>query len=599
MKVRNPHTNEVIEIEDGSPDNMEKAQSKGYDVLVDVTNPKTGDSRTISSNDIGKAITKGWTYTEGYKQKQELLQKQDEEKKAYIEQHPSISAMQGFANVGTAGFADEIGAAINAPFSGSTYQELRDQYREGEKISADVNPKSYYGGMVAAAIPALFAGGAPQSLGQAVKTGAGIGAVSGLGSSEADLTKGEFGEAAKDTAIGGLTGAAIGGATKVAGDRVAKAFNPTELRTKVLEPGIKDRIAQATEDIRDTGKISTIGDKIEGATEGVYSKNPFEGASTREQLAKNIDNNIESLNQQSRDLIRQADLQTVAQKTEGMFPKLSARMENAGKVTMPILEKNMDKSRQIIDNLLETSQISEREATQMRGIVDEYSKKFATNLGTGKDFEYLQNQKQGLYKQLGQNPYAPGAKTSAETDALKLVANSVKTTIEDSLNSRAVSKGLGDKIKAINSEMGNNIDLFQKAVRAEARNADSAPSFNKGGIFQQAAKATLQSDSSRLIRARLGEMGLSKVAEVAEKGLVSPTSIATIENFLNAGRQSNKAENKLAEDYNKRLVELDKMAKAAYKSNQSKSQEEYYTSFIEKDATLRNLESRMANGKGK
>lgn len=62
------------------------------------------------------------------------------------------------------------------------------------------------GGVASSVVPGLGAG---KSLGQFVKQGAAYGAAAGLGDSDANLMRGEFGEAAKDTAIGAATGAAL------------------------------------------------------------------------------------------------------------------------------------------------------------------------------------------------------------------------------------------------------------------------------------------------------------------------------------------------------------------------------------------------------
>jgi hypothetical protein len=93
-------------------------------------------------------------------------------------------------------------------------EDLTQFYREGremgrmEKARAQASaPKSYLGGQVVGAVgqaALLSAAGVPvANLGGA----AGMGAVQGLGASEADLTKGELGKAALDTAGGAAFGA--------------------------------------------------------------------------------------------------------------------------------------------------------------------------------------------------------------------------------------------------------------------------------------------------------------------------------------------------------------------------------------------------------
>jgi hypothetical protein len=92
------------------------------------------------------------------------------------------------------------------------YREERDKERAELARQEAAYPKTVTAGRVAgglgsAAVPA----GGVASVGKAIAAGAGYGAAAGLGESEADLTEGEFAEAATDTAIGGAIGAAAGG----------------------------------------------------------------------------------------------------------------------------------------------------------------------------------------------------------------------------------------------------------------------------------------------------------------------------------------------------------------------------------------------------
>lgn len=116
-------------------------------------------------------------------------------------------AVQGFPFVGS--YADEATGALEST-AGSlglvpdkTYQQARDEARANNEEAAEVNPKSYYGGMIGVNVP-LDAAKLVPGLGNGL--GAVEGAAYGLGASNADLTKGEFGRAAVDTG----TGAAVG-----------------------------------------------------------------------------------------------------------------------------------------------------------------------------------------------------------------------------------------------------------------------------------------------------------------------------------------------------------------------------------------------------
>lgn len=147
------------------------------------------------------------------------------------------------ANGATLGFADEIAGSIEAAGQaagikglggkfkdvgltddGPTFDldKLKQAYiqaRDNERILQDDMSKAHplisgvselAGGL--AAIPITGAA----TLGGRVAAAAGMGAIAGLGSSQADLTQGDFKGALKDTA----TGAAIGGALQYGGEKV-------------------------------------------------------------------------------------------------------------------------------------------------------------------------------------------------------------------------------------------------------------------------------------------------------------------------------------------------------------------------------------------
>lgn len=154
------------------------------------------------------------------------------------------SAIRGAIGGYTAGFDDEIVGGIGAagrvagvknlgswkPFDANSHlefdrptlnpSEIVDAYRENldatrdeQRLDLQTNPKSTLGGNLAGAIlsPAgkVGAAGKGASLGRA-SIGAGIqGAIYGAGASDSDLTRGEVGQFAKDTAIGGATGAIV------------------------------------------------------------------------------------------------------------------------------------------------------------------------------------------------------------------------------------------------------------------------------------------------------------------------------------------------------------------------------------------------------
>lgn len=159
---------------------------------------------------------------------------------------------RGAAQGATMGFGDEIQGAVQAAgmkalpdwLGGSDdprsladlYREQRDVARKENADASAANPKTYLAGELAGgAAPAIATAGgaaAPKAAGigqrllRAAGTGAKWGAVTGLGDSRADLTKGDIGGAASDTAQGaalgagvsaGLTGAGAAGKAAISG----------------------------------------------------------------------------------------------------------------------------------------------------------------------------------------------------------------------------------------------------------------------------------------------------------------------------------------------------------------------------------------------
>lgn len=160
------------------------------------------------------------------------------------------SALQGL----TGGFADEIAGGIEHLATGKPYSQARDESRINFKTAEEANPVTstlgnLAGGVASFAVPGLGAVG--KGLSGAIQTGAKLGGIYGLGNSEADLTKGQVGDAATDALKGAGVGAVLGGASDIAGkglsfvgSKVAQttgdAFNPWLQRALALGAKAKD-----------------------------------------------------------------------------------------------------------------------------------------------------------------------------------------------------------------------------------------------------------------------------------------------------------------------------------------------------------------------
>lgn len=102
------------------------------------------------------------------------------------------------------------------------YRTERDAYDKDDDAAQARSPWAYglgqVGGSLLAPIPGVSGAGALRTIGQ----GAAVGTAGALGNSRADLTKGEFKDAAKDMAVGGLVAGGLGAATVGARAAVGK-----------------------------------------------------------------------------------------------------------------------------------------------------------------------------------------------------------------------------------------------------------------------------------------------------------------------------------------------------------------------------------------
>jgi len=157
----------------------------------------------------------------------------------------------------TLGFADEAAAGLQAGLDVATsdkklsdlkqlYQAYKELQQERERKASEQNPKTYMGAEIAGSLPtALLPGGQVTTAGKAAK----LGAIYGLGKSEADLTSGEVGEASKDILLGSILGYGGGKAGELVGKGLSKIGAGSPLRTA------GDKISTQAEDVA----LSTLG----------------------------------------------------------------------------------------------------------------------------------------------------------------------------------------------------------------------------------------------------------------------------------------------------------------------------------------------------
>lgn len=149
----------------------------------------------------------------------------EEEKKAPAatpEADPSIAetALKSGVKGLTAGFdapiAGGVGVVLDRLAGAQPEKNLADLYREYRDLYKTDVDKAQAANPITAGVSEVV-GAAPQFLvpgANTVKGMTALAALQGLGNSKADLTKGEFGQAAQDTAVGAGTGLALSGLLK-------------------------------------------------------------------------------------------------------------------------------------------------------------------------------------------------------------------------------------------------------------------------------------------------------------------------------------------------------------------------------------------------
>lgn len=222
-------------------DDYEDAVKNGLDPAYEFVDPKTGSDVVVKHSDLAQAQKDGLQFKQTYMAKQAP---------SGIEVGAGEAAARGFANSGTMGFVDELQGALQAGKRGITdlvggkgidpetlkavYKNQRDAYRLADDEAYNQNKAAYIAGGAAGVLPSALATGGTAlagSIGKAALTGGlqgAIGAAGGGTNADADLTKGQYGDFAKQVG----EGAALGGGLGAAGEGIAK-----------LAPGVAQKLS--------------------------------------------------------------------------------------------------------------------------------------------------------------------------------------------------------------------------------------------------------------------------------------------------------------------------------------------------------------------
>lgn len=179
------------------------------------------------------------------------------------------SFLRGVAQEGSFGFADELAGALESAFTHKTYRQARDESRAKYAQAESDNPNAYLAGQVGGGLASLAVPGGAlgKGLGTAVRGvggAAALGGIYGAGHSDADLTEGDVGGLARDTAIGAGAGALAHGAVSLAGKAAAKVAPAAR--------GALEKYARSeTEDLFGGAAKTAAGKAILGAGAGALS----------------------------------------------------------------------------------------------------------------------------------------------------------------------------------------------------------------------------------------------------------------------------------------------------------------------------------------
>lgn len=254
--------NEEVEVEEKD---AESALKQGLEPALEYVD-KQGQVNVVRKRDQKAAEQAGL--------KQKVLYDAERQVAQEVRQPGQVeSAARGFANASTFGFADEIGGAgqalLKAFQKGSLddlkkdYVSERDRYRKEDDAAYQNNKLLYGAGAIAPTVATLGAAAPAMTVGRAAVQGAGLGGLASAGGGtdaegQADLTKGEYGQLAKQVG----TGAALGGAI---GAGLQKASNALLDSPESLKRFASQRAAKAAGG--DSAKATRVTERLPGGTQ--------------------------------------------------------------------------------------------------------------------------------------------------------------------------------------------------------------------------------------------------------------------------------------------------------------------------------------------
>lgn len=461
------------------------------------------------------------------------------------------SALAGASQGLTLGYGDELAGAAKAGAQaigdrslegfGEHYRQNRDDARDQLAEAQTQNPKSYLAGQVGGALP--LAAVAPAG----ITGGAAFGALSGLGSSQADLTKGQVGQAVKDTAIGGAVGAAIPAALQSAKGAPA-AFAPQlragAERSLLSGAGIGSRDLGVASQV-EANQVARAALDTPGLVPGIR-----EGA-TAPNLARNAGAAVEAAGQRMGDVHNTFD---VAHGPTIGAQQLAQAMRSATQEAVrvnPTLKGQLAKAIRLIDSDAfdaAADQVRQLRATgnvtEARRLAEQITREPWSILDPAKKLTQAETQKViTSLKGLGAHgPTPTGAEFAARKDIMTPAWNAGASEIRGAASTFGGPKALQAE-EAARAHYSNMIKLKEGADAAEARQ------------LAQPAEGLVSKVAKGVGKLALGVMTGSPAAGSAlagagpTAGMIAPRIAPTLEAASKISPQVGPAAQKLATSY--------------------------------------------------
>lgn len=422
------------------------------------------------------------------------------------------AAAAGAMSYGLSNFADEAAGVLGAnrrvldavrrgpgipiPTWEESYRANRDEYRRAEERLREDNPTTFHGSGMASTLLTpgpKFGGG----MGGAIKSGALMGAIGGLGGSEADLvnpTAASVFNAALDTGVGGVFGGAFGAAGQQGFQRGGEAIRYLASKAQPwLEETAATRALKAAgyigKDLKALNKRDmnlaldqghTLLDEPGLITPGASI------ATVRERLDGLVDETGEHIGT----ILREADGKGVKYDIEPFLQRIET--EVLGPVAGdPVVERGFNEIQRIVNGYRKRSQ-------DMDGLTFEEANKMKTRL-----------QKHMINWGNSWNENSPGAHSDVFAKQMQhLFLESIDDQVGD-----LIGAGAKADLKVAKSRYGTFIEALQKAgERDAALKGNNAIGLKEYMAGLGALGASMSTDSVSPILATGGAMLVNKVA---------------------------------------------------------------------------------------